>query len=625
MRHSLRRKKLLAEELEVRHLLSVSPVLNPDAFGADAYYVSFQEPTSDHIFAEESTEGAYRGAIIDQSTGELRRIEHLIPQGQFMLGTQDDLGLFRRTENGVLFRTGDLSGTQYIWVSQGTRESTQQLFASSEDIFLYREDSNSDVLYFRAGDEIWITDGSVEFTRRAAVGDVVWTASDGRYVLTDQLQQDESRALVLTDWNRETEKAITPLPFYGQVGMSHEFDGVLYFSILDFVDGKAQSEFFGVDLESGELKTLIDKDAGYSVFTHVQDAGSQALFHAHGYTDSDYVLVNANAITETSIDRSATGFFVAHNILYHFSKRDGALWKLASDGTTEQIWKPENGRYARFEEVAMLPNGFVVSTRTFLLQSDGTPNGTQQVSSGRSLRLIELPDSVLAFGGRKDVVERFSADNPPSQIARNEFFGTRSGSVLFEAQAGDFAVVVARQGGGDRQNRIYATDGTAPGTFLLGTLDGSSSRPADIQFVGMESGGILSASSGLAVGREVLFWRVDYDAVADVNDDLRLDVADIDALSAAIASDASDSKWDINADGDVNRTDLEVLVQDYVGTRIGDLNLDRRVDFTDFLLLSANFGSLEADWSSGDLTGDGLVGFDDFALLSANFGFPESQ
>lgn len=52
----------------------------------------------------------------------------------------------------------------------------------------------------------------------------------------------------------------------------------------------------------------------------------------------------------------------------------------------------------------------------------------------------------------------------------------------------------------------------------------------------------------------------------------------------------------------------------------GDINLDGVVNFADFLLLSANFGSEGGDWLTGDLDGDRTVGFADFLILSRNFG-----
>jgi hypothetical protein len=56
----------------------------------------------------------------------------------------------------------------------------------------------------------------------------------------------------------------------------------------------------------------------------------------------------------------------------------------------------------------------------------------------------------------------------------------------------------------------------------------------------------------------------------------------------------------------------------------GDVNGDGNVDFADFLVLSANFGTTVTEpppgHEQGDLDCDGMVGFPDFLILSANFG-----
>ena len=52
----------------------------------------------------------------------------------------------------------------------------------------------------------------------------------------------------------------------------------------------------------------------------------------------------------------------------------------------------------------------------------------------------------------------------------------------------------------------------------------------------------------------------------------------------------------------------------------GDLDVDRDVDFQDFLIFSAHFGNQSATPAEGDIDLDGLVGFADFLLLAENFG-----
>jgi hypothetical protein len=55
-------------------------------------------------------------------------------------------------------------------------------------------------------------------------------------------------------------------------------------------------------------------------------------------------------------------------------------------------------------------------------------------------------------------------------------------------------------------------------------------------------------------------------------------------------------------------------------TRLGDANLDGRVDFSDFQRLERGFGRTGQRWAGGDFDYDGLVTRADFGLLYANFG-----
>ena len=45
------------------------------------------------------------------------------------------------------------------------------------------------------------------------------------------------------------------------------------------------------------------------------------------------------------------------------------------------------------------------------------------------------------------------------------------------------------------------------------------------------------------------------------------------------------------------------------------------MDFQDFLILAAGFGSPAASWDEADFDVDGSVSFSDFLLLSKDFGF----
>ena len=108
----------------------------------------------------------------------------------------------------------------------------------------------------------------------------------------------------------------------------------------------------------------------------------------------------------------------------------------------------------------------------------------------------------------------------------------------------------------------------------------------------------------------------------DTNTDGILSADDIDALYAMIgvASDPG-TQQDLSGDGEIDQADVDVFLREIFRTEYGDLDLNGKIEFADFLTLSANFGKDHKGWASGDVTGDGKVAFEDFLLLAANFGF----
>jgi len=75
----------------------------------------------------------------------------------------------------------------------------------------------------------------------------------------------------------------------------------------------------------------------------------------------------------------------------------------------------------------------------------------------------------------------------------------------------------------------------------------------------------------------------------------------------------------LNRDGALNGADLDFLLQEVIGTKRGDADLNGNVGFPDFLVLSDSFGQ-QGGCGDGDFDGDGNVQFPDFLILSQNFG-----
>lgn len=110
----------------------------------------------------------------------------------------------------------------------------------------------------------------------------------------------------------------------------------------------------------------------------------------------------------------------------------------------------------------------------------------------------------------------------------------------------------------------------------------------------------------------------------DVNRDGIVDGTDLELLVARnVAQEVHvpPLRFDMTGDGRETQHDVDHWIEFIAETQYGDLDLDGDVDFADFLQLSNNFGSTNAVWSDGDLDGDGNVAFADFLILSQNFGF----
>lgn len=127
------------------------------------------------------------------------------------------------------------------------------------------------------------------------------------------------------------------------------------------------------------------------------------------------------------------------------------------------------------------------------------------------------------------------------------------------------------------------------------------------------------------VGGDVLVpetWRESpVTRLGDFDQDGDVDSDDIDVVHATIRSGSFSAEVvDRNGDAIIDQRDANQLIVEILSTKRGDADLNGKVEFADFLTLSANFGH-EGGWAQGDFDGSGEIGSADFLLLSANFGF----
>jgi len=113
--------------------------------------------------------------------------------------------------------------------------------------------------------------------------------------------------------------------------------------------------------------------------------------------------------------------------------------------------------------------------------------------------------------------------------------------------------------------------------------------------------------------------------------DSQIEVADADPFGSWVSIDdltvRSPTDAHLNAEGQVDlgirfaNAYLSVLGIEFCNPNtMGDLDGNTKVDFADFLILSANFGKDVASHELGDIDCNGTVEFADFLTLSSNFG-----
>ena len=114
--------------------------------------------------------------------------------------------------------------------------------------------------------------------------------------------------------------------------------------------------------------------------------------------------------------------------------------------------------------------------------------------------------------------------------------------------------------------------------------------------------------------------------LGDFNGDGMLDVVDVNALNAQISTGAADTSFDLNSDGAVDESDLQIWVKDLKNTWIGDANLDGEFNSSDFVTVfsACKFEQdTAASWEEGDWNGDGRFSSGDFVAAFTDAGYEQ--
>ena len=104
----------------------------------------------------------------------------------------------------------------------------------------------------------------------------------------------------------------------------------------------------------------------------------------------------------------------------------------------------------------------------------------------------------------------------------------------------------------------------------------------------------------------------------DFSGDGRTDIDDVDLLCAAIRDNDSNPVYDLDMNGSTDQHDLEIMIEEFLGTKPGDANLDGRFDTEDLVSvfieneyedgIAANSTWATGDWNcDGEFTSDDLI------------------
>ena len=156
----------------------------------------------------------------------------------------------------------------------------------------------------------------------------------------------------------------------------------------------------------------------------------------------------------------------------------------------------------------------------------------------------------------------------------------------------------------------YATDGPWPN---------ANGNGQSLQRIGASTyGGFATAWRGEEASPGTVSFSGG--AFGDITGDGTVDVQDIHALQFAMNAGATDTSFDLNSDGAVNLADLQRLLEDGLGRRMGDMNLDGQVNGTDFTIWRSGIFTdvVCGNWSSADFNGDNVIDVSDFNIWNVN-------
>ena len=256
-----------------------------------------------------------------------------------------------------------------------------------------------------------------------------------------------------------------------------------------------------------------------------------------------------------------------------------------------------NGGSYRTQAGATLAYGTALNTRN-KIAGDFDGNGARDLS--------DAPAMIAAWNDRNG-----GAAWAPGSDACIEILGDFNGDGNFDAAdvryfADGLAIDTGRSI--DNVNRFAgfeAVDAVFGGNFFGTTL------ATGVSYTNGASAGDVSGDGALTTRG---FAPIGFDGVVDAYDIdyVCANFGDWSDLAQAVRMDLS---ADMNGDLVVDAEDVRVIVEDFLGTQIGDVNLDGVVDGSDESIAMSNLG-MEGGWAMGDVNCDGMVTQADIDIIT---------
>lgn len=269
-----------------------------------------------------------------------------------------------------------------------------------------------------------------------------------------------------------------------------------------------------------------------------------------------------------------------------------------------------------------------------LLQSFDNPNPSTLDQFGSSVAYAD--GRILSGGTQIDDLETgastgaayiFEADgtlvtrvNDPEPQGGN-WFGWNAGSMTLQSGEEVFLIGSIFNNAGAGKAFLVNRDGK-----ILQALESPSPGPSEhfgtsfAQLGNKLLVGETHDGGGFPDGKGAV-WVFEPADLGDFDLDGDVDLTDLETLCGDLVAGEITSSLDLTGDDLIDAQDLATFLE-LSGTVAGDTNFDQQVDFSDFLLLSSNFGNLDSHaWSDGNFDCNRHVEFGDFLALSKNFGF----